>query len=211
MAWNLNEIIARALDRASANSTNTNLPTATCTRMVNQALDEVSLEADWPWLRTVETLTTAAGASILQNATQAGSKNFLRTVDLVDTSNGQALTRRKVAILDRVIWSGRPQLYSVGGQIITVKPIPDGVYTLQHRYVQAEADLVNGTDVPLVPEIYGRGVVLYTANLMAIKISQPNTAAACAADYQAWVKRARGHINQGREPLRVEPRPGGWV
>ena len=206
MAWDTAEIIARVRDRAELDANSTLMTSAVLLRMVNQALEQISLEKDWPWLHASGPLVTVATAR-----TAATPTGWIRTISLVEASTGEALTRRAARALDEIVATGKPYLYSVAGNTIAVAPIPDAVYSYTHRYVRFEPTLTDAsTGVPLIPQVYGQGVVEWAAKLALLKTKQFEKAAQAQKDYQDWLKRVVDNVNQGQAPLRIEPRPGAW-
>jgi hypothetical protein len=205
MAYTTAELIEAIQDRAELDANSSLTTAAYMLRLLNRALAQVSLEANWPWLRSSASVSSVAGTPTLVLPT-----GWLRTMSLTDNEDGTPMDRRPARILDRLVDSGRPQLYAAEGGVLTLGPTPDAVYTYTHRYLRSEPTLTAG-GTPLIPEAYSQGVVEWAA----IKAFQKTTAGAekvtqAILDYRDWVTRTRDNINQGADPLRVEPREGAW-
>jgi len=205
MAFDLAEIRTRVRDRAGLTTTDTLVTEAVLTRIINAGLNTLALEADWPWLRVKTDLTTVAG-----QAEYDPPALWLRTISLTHSDTGEPLARRHVKVLDRIpaTSTGRPFQYAVDGGKITLRYTPNGVLTLVHRYVKSEPTLVDADDTPLLPEAYGQGLIEWCAAKAYTMKKDVERTQEAKLDYAAWLKRARDNINQGREPLRVEVRPG---
>lgn len=206
MTYAASDLITAIRDRAELDANSTLMTDAVLLRLLNRALAQVSLEANWPWLRTSESAVSVAGTATLTLPT-----GWLRTLSLTETVVGEPLVRRPARIIDRMGTEhpGRPYLYSAEGSVITLGPTPDAVYTYTHRYLRSEPVLTTGA--PLIPEAYSQGVVEWAA----IKAFQKTQAGAekvaqAVADYRDWLVRTRDNINQSAETLRVEPREGAW-
>lgn len=206
MAFTLADYDARLIDRISTVAGDTRLTSAVRYRTINDALAQICLERDWPWLLTSATITTVAGTSTSNLPTR-----HIRTDSITETATGISLSRRSLIELDQVIYRGPPRLYHVDAGVITFKPIPDGVYSLTHRYRQSEAALALTTDAPLIPDLYSRGVVEYSALLCLRQIKEMERAVEAEKDYGTWLRRVQDNVNLSREPIRVRVRPGAWL
>lgn len=206
MAFTLTDYEQRLIDRLSTVSGDTQLTQAVRFRAINDALAQICLERDWPWLLTSETIATVAGTS-----TSALPARHIRTDSITETATGISLSRRSQIELDQVIYQGPPRIYHIDGSAITFKPIPNGVYSLTHRYRQFEAQLTSGSNTPLIPDLYSRGVVEYAAILCLRQVKEFERSAEAEKDYGAWLRRVQDNVNMSREPIRVRVRPGSWI
>lgn len=206
MAFTLAEYDARVIDRITTVAGDTRLTSAVRYRAINDALAQICLEHDWHWLSTSATITTVAGTS-----TYSLPARHIRTDSITETSTGISLSRRSQIELDQVVYSGPPRIYHIDGTAITMKPTPDGLYSLTHRFRQFEPQLVLTTDAPIIPDLYSRGVVEYASLLLLRQIKEMERAVEAEKDYGAWLKRVQDNENMSREPIRVRVRPGSWV
>lgn len=173
---------------------------------VNSALKQVVLEADWPWLIGVQASTTVA-----QQTTYSMPSDWLRTYSVVMTDVGDPLHVRTIGELDEVIYSGRPRIYTIDQEQLVMKPIPDGNYPYEHRYVSIENLLVNGADTPKIPVQFDEGVIEYGAFLGLRHLRQEDRAKEAMAGYERWLKAARDNKLRTREHPRVRVRPGSML
>ncbi len=205
MAYTTAELITALEDRAELDPNSVLMTAAVKLRLINRALAQVTLEADWPWLRS-----SASAVSVAGTATLVLPTGWIRSLALTETVTGEPMLRRPVRILDRNTGRGRPYLYAVDGSVLTLSPTPDAVYTYTHRYLRSEPVLAAG-ETPLMPEVYSQGIIEWAA-IKAFQRTQADPAKVTQAvlDYKEWLTRAKDNINQGREMLRIEPREGAW-
>lgn len=196
----------KVLNRLGTASSDTRLTQTVRFEAINEALQQICLEHDWPWLLTSETITTVAGTSSYSLAS-----DFVRSKSFVETATGLELAQLSTVESDQIIFRGRPSIYTLAGSSVLLKPIPEGVYSILHRYYKVEPVLTTGAGIPLVPLLYSRGVVEFAAMLLAKEIRETDRALEAERDYGSWLKRAQDNIHQSREPLRIRIRRGSWL
>lgn len=198
-AGDLTDLQGRVQSRGSFNTSDVGLTAAKLTEFINAALKQISAERDWPHLFTTETITTAAADS-----TYTLPAGHIRTDAIVDPTTGDTLIERQIEELDRITGAGRPMFWAAYGTEIVVKPIPDGVYTLTHRYVRSETALSAGGDLPLLPRHMDEGVVEWATMLAHTFTRELDKAAEAGARYNAWLKATVDNVLRGRRPRRVQ-------
>lgn len=197
----LSDLETAVLDRTGYLSTDSLLTTAVLDRFINRALFAFSLGGDWPWLYVNET-------KALSTATFTPTSGWRRTVDLVHQDTGEPLVRRAVRVLDQIpaTITGRPSLYAISGGVVNVRVVPDGPYNLTHRYIRTEPPVASGN--VLTPWEQSDPIVhLAAAKAFTLKKDMVRAQEA-KVDYATALRRIKDDINQGRELLRVEVRPG---
>lgn len=205
----LTDLDALVVGRLGVNSNDTRLTSSVRTRAINEAVRQVTLEADWPWLVTSGTLTTVVGT-----ASYSVPSTWFRTRHIIHQDNGDSLLHRSLIDVDSYNISGRqgrPMIYTVEGSAILLGPVPDGVYNLTHRFMRTETALVSGSDSTLIPTLYSRGVVEWATSALLREIREMDRAVEADAEYIKWLKRTKDNIKQSREPYRVRVRPGSWI
>lgn len=201
----LTQLETKVLRRTGKVAGDTLLTQAVRYEAINEALFQIALAFDWPWLQSSETISTVAGT-----ATASTPTNFLRTASLVETSTGIVLTRRSIIELDQVVASGRPEIYHVDNATITFKPTPDAVYAYKHRFIRTEPALASGSDVALIPSYYDRGVTTYAAYILFTQSHEIDRALEAMKEYEGWLRRTADNINQSKQGIRIRVRPGSW-
>lgn len=182
---------------------------------INAAIRQYAAARLWPWLDTVETITTAGGTDTYTPGAN-GTGTWVSTDDLVLTADDGivfTLNRHDRSVLDdwTVTERARPEVFAVSADQIVLRPIPDRAYTLTHRYQRAEKVLVSDTDVPYLPDAYADAVVDLATVLALGRSKEDNRAVAAAARYSQWLDMMDDNRRRGRKPSRVRVRPGGWL
>lgn len=200
----LAQIRAAAQLHGNFQTTDTKLTTSNWTSIINRALRQITLEHDWFWLRTSETLTCTAGTATLTPGT-----GFLRTLSLTHTDTGLPLSLKDSSELDRITRTGRPVYYDIDNATILISPNPDAAYTIKHRFIRVETVLSADGDVPLIPLEMSEGLILYAVQLAFESIKQHTDALATAKEYGKWLQRTTDQNARSREPFSIRVRPGG--
>lgn len=126
---------------------------------VNDAKREIEDAYDWNALSTSIVVTTVANT---RNYTLTGSGQRFTTSDVLNDSNDFAMKPGNRDWINRMYYlgsttAGTPAYYcyngvdSNGDTKVDVYPKPDGVYTLRFELVVPTTDLVNDSDVLLIP------------------------------------------------------------
>lgn len=202
-ATTLTALDTRLILRVGTHSTDTRLTETVRWSTINDALQDLCLERDWPWMNAVETITTAAADNDYDVPAA-----YLRTRSIVDTINHRELTQVSPAEIDLVTGTGAPQFYWVDGDSIILSPTPSGVFTLKHRYIRTESALASGGSAPLVPLVFTRGIVELAAKYAFLAVKDPVRAMEAEKNYLEWLQRAQGNARQSREPYKIRVRPG---
>ncbi len=207
MAHNLGTLRARVKARVASTPGDSLLTDAQINDFINRALQNFSLEQDWPWQKTVETRVVTVGADSFAVPT-----GWYRTESITHQDTGWPLERRAPKYLDRVLGQGRPEFWApFGAGTILLRYAPDQTYSLTHRYMKLEPTLSADGDAPLVPEAFSQAIVDWAAYQALTLGNSVSRAQAAMVDYIASLKRIRDNNNQGAEPLRITVRPGSWV
>lgn len=117
------------------------------TDLVNAAIQWIASQDDWFWLENTETIACTNGVATY--ATASGSQS---TIVLYDAS-GVPLERKPLDELVRMTTatSATPHFFSYIGSSVTLRPVPNGSFSLTHIYRGTETRLTTGTDVPSCP------------------------------------------------------------
>lgn len=200
---NLTALLTEVYGRLGVPSGDALFTSAWVTQSINAALHEIESEEDWPWYEASETLTTAAGTQSYNLAS-----DWLRTRE-VKPANDYPLERNGIHQLEE--WwpfgdSGQPSCYAIEQGKIYLFPIPNGVYSLTHRYVKTEPDLASGSDTPLMPAQF-HAAIAELATYVALKRSRDDARGASAlAAYQRWLSKMRKYRRRHKGPARIRTR-----
>lgn len=126
---------------------------------VNSVKKEVEAAWDWAALSTSLTANTVEGTF---NYTLVGSGTRFRVLDAYNNTSKYQLQPRSAQWMNQHFLTtdttrGSPSFYGFNGTAtngdakIDIFPVPDGVYTLQFNVTIPQDDLVNNTDILLIP------------------------------------------------------------
>lgn len=172
--------------------------------LVNEALQVVTAEEDWPWLQAATTFSTVAG-------TQGYSPpdDWARTKGLIIDGN-TALEWRSLAEVREIPTTATdtPQFFTVFAEEILLAPVPADAYTVKHDYFVSETVLDADTDTPLMPSQFHFAVVAKAVELGHLRQRDNQRAESAAGEYNTWLIRMRKHLSRTSAPKRIRVRPG---
>jgi hypothetical protein len=210
---NLGQLRTDTYNRMGVSTTDAMLTTPVVNQFINDAKDYVATVHDWPWQQVMPvTFSTTVGV-----ADYTPPADWLRTVDLRVTSpttftEGMALYS-PMELDDR--WpqplTGQPREYAIFGDHIRLGPTPDSVYTVSHRYIRVEPDLVLDPDTPIMPAQFTPCLADYAAFLGLRTISEEQRATVCLNAFQQWIQIMLQDRRRSTAPQRVRVRPGNLV
>lgn len=199
--------------RIGVPSTDTFYTDTVLTDFVNEALQAVSAEEDWPWLSATTTFATVRGT---QNYTPPGdwARTKLLCIDGYDPIEWRSLgeIREWASSITDV-----PLYFTVEADEILLAPVPGGSYTVKHDYYVDEAALALDADTPLMPSEFHYAVVAFAVHLAHARNAEigsyrgaiTGSAAAALQQYAQWLARMRKQRRRQTNPLRIRVRPGG--
>lgn len=174
---------------------------------INEALNNISSRRDWPWLDTLQTVTTTVDENTYP-VTAAYSET--RTVNI------GGIEAQQIYIADGDEFDGStycPDVYEysieweAGTAQLVVYPTPPADTTILHRFVRTEPLLANDQDTPLMPERYHTIICDQAAGLFLERID--------ASRSETYLARAEKGLKQMGEatqrkssPTRIRIRPG---
>lgn len=207
----LSELLAGVYDRMGVNQDDPMYPAAVVTRAVNSALRQLGTVRDWPWLEAETTFATESGED-----TYAPPAGWSGTTALVIVGGGgvtklERASRDEIDELFTSTGTGRPAYWTIYGDEIILRPTPDGVYSITHRFVRAEQVLAQTTDEPYLPDAYADAVCDLATHICLGRSSQDARAVQALARYSGWLSDMADNRRRTRRPSRVRVRPGGWL
>lgn len=201
-------LLTRVRNRAAVLANDTGLPDTRLIEIINEALQDLSIETDWPWLQKTQTLTASVGSRTI-----ALAADWAFTRALVETGTGYPLTQRQPIELFEVVSNGRPVVYAIEGEALLLSPVPDSAYGYTHLYQKQEVTLVL-PDVGLTiftPPAFDSLVVEAASSKALRHLRQEDRAKAADNAYKLGLIRAKNHKHRSREPSRVRVRPGSMI
>jgi hypothetical protein len=202
----LTAIMLEVRTRTGYSASDTDLTDTILTSLVNSAIRQITLEADWPWLETFASDNTAAATEIITLNTD------VRKVTSMQYEYRNLLYR---PFRDRNLYyglTGVPAAFSVQAGSYYIWPTPDAVYSIDYGYVvTAETALSTGTDTPLIPDWASSLIITKTAMLCARRRRDHDLERVFYAEYQNVVRQVKANVVQvtlGLRPHRVGNRGG---
>jgi hypothetical protein len=202
---NLGQIRNTAYLRAGVSTADGLITTAMVNDAINEGNHAFELEEDWPWLEALAAITTVAGTD-----GYAHPADWSRTLD-VRLGDDTTLTEQNPYKLKERwagVANGQPVEYGVYNDVITLRPIPDGVYTVNHTYIKQEPELVLDTDTPLSPVDMHTGLAEYAAWIILRRSAEDARAQQAWAAWQAWLARTRDNRRRVNTPGKINVREG---
>lgn len=201
----LTELDDQLVNRVGTHTTDTRLTSAVRLRIINSAIQQVSLEHLWPWLFETATFATVAG-----QGEYAVPADWMKTDGLTLSTVGIRLINMPFRSIRE--WpstsTGRPRVFAVRGQQLHVRPHPEGGTDIIHDYWKFETELALGADTPLIPREYARGVIEWAGHLAMMEIRESDRALEARRSYESWLSRVVDNVAEAEGPFRVRVRPG---
>jgi hypothetical protein len=121
------------------------------TELINEAQNELWSETtNWYTLYTTRTFATVA-----DTAEYAQASDWGRTIDMMDTTNGNMINEDTSRTFDEsdpdADYTGNPLRFSVQGSNFRLDPIPAGAYTIRERYWAFPTALAANSDTSDLP------------------------------------------------------------
>lgn len=173
---------------------------------INLAADVLDSEQWWPWREAVVTQVILAGGSGFTPPEdwRATRSLFVGSDEIINIAPSDLMLRP-------VAWQGRPEVWSIMGNDIEIRPYPDADYTLTHVYYRLRTELIEDDDVLDMPAQYAGAVVAKAAELLSVREDNRPGAAAHLAEYMTWVNRMRRDVRRSTGPIRIRVREGSWI
>lgn len=152
---------------------------------INQSYQEICGLDDWPFLEA-----TATGASPL---TIADMRTILSLTDTTTRTNLGFIDRRTLNEAYPDQSAAGNALYAYLSDGTTINTYPGNTDALSVRYIKVPANLVNGTDTPLIPARYRYAIVDFACGRAYIDSDNPEMAQVVRADADTLIGSMREH------------------
>jgi hypothetical protein len=173
---------------------------------INLALQTIDAEAHWPWTEVGEVVTlTNAAPDIVPTA----DWRVTRAVFYGEQELGLVAPGDLLRMFD--FSADRPVAWCPIGDVLSVRPKPNGSIDVTHYYFRQSAWLADDVDVPRLPNEYTGAVVAKAAELLATRESSGGDTARHGTEYKSWIERMRKDMRRSTTGTHVRVRPGGWV
>ncbi len=195
--------------RAGLPSTDALLAAADLTEIVNESLHAISTERRWPWLESTRTFVTVAGTGSYATATRWVETRMLK----IDTFAPQRAGSRAEleAAYPSASTRGTPRVFTVSGDLLVLRPIPDAVYTVTEVFYQFEPDLVSGSDNPLMPTWCHGSIVWWATAEAHRRLRNDERAERAQARADDWLRRMHDNVRRSTPTTRPTIRAGSFI
>lgn len=198
----LAELKTKVLYRLALPVTDAMMASADLVESINNGIDAMAADYDWPWLYDVFAASTASGDNVL---TTPDLKQRILWVSLED----ELLQLRSVPDMVRYqSQTGRPVFYSVRGDTVHLHPTPDAVYPCVTGYISMQIPLVTDGEepIPAIPPMYLPLAVLYASLEHAQRLGDTTRFGFFTSEKDRWMKRIRDNARMQAAPGRMRTR-----
>lgn len=203
-------LVAAVYNRVGVASTDGQLTPTVLGQLINDANHAIEVMEDWPWLAKSATFMTVTGVGDYPMPA-----DWLRTDEvLVNWTDGSTPTLEHLSpreINDRFPFNNtaQPEAWSVQGDRMLLRSVPEGAYQMTHWYYRTEPDLFQDTDTPVMPASFHTAIVELATTLAARRVQQEGRAVSAQTAFDnLWLPRLQGHRRRFSGPIKVRVRPG---
>lgn len=177
---------------------------AVLTNIVNSAVRELNLMADWDWLKHEHVFAT-----VPNQMTYTPPADWRATVR-VAASNGNPLELRSPTDIMRLrTHVGIPKFYTVERGLLSLLPVPDLVENFHHTYIRTEPALVVDGNMPLCPGWMIDAIIVKAARKLCTRINNPGLLRQLQEEEALIMTGIRDEARRSRASMRVRAR-GDW-
>lgn len=174
--------------------------------LINEALTALSLEARWPWLDAVATLTWPDDDS--STTPMPFSWQVIKSVTVGRADEYQPRAQRDLDTFDQGV-SDFVRGYAVHGRTIELAPAPAAGATVVIRGTRLDGPLVRDTDEPFLPDAYTEAVIHHAAGTVFDRHHDAARREVHMDAYDGWVRRMKRSVrDQAQGPRLPRVRPG---
>jgi hypothetical protein len=201
----LTSLSASVLLKLGLPSTDGMMTSAALTEAVNNAIQQISTDHEWPWLYIEDNFVTVAGTTSYNMPTSNIMLKWLGYKDdMLDMVQRQDIVR-----VSQI--QGRPVIYAEKGNNIILGPTPDGDYTIDRGYYQRETPLVAGSDAPLLPDEYADYAVTVAAKTACVRLGDSERYNMLLKEEKMWVDRISDEVRTSMQTIHVKTRSDWWM
>lgn len=206
MSSTLTNLLAAVRLQGKYSSSDTGLPDATITALINKALDEISTYHNWPWLYTESTFNTVAGTTDYTPATGWTKTMWLAEDNTAGRGPLAAVNTREIRRRLSSDATGRPSAYTMAGHTLRIAPSPDAVYAMTHAHMTVEPALVSGSDTALIPAEYDDLIVWLTLRRIAARRGETTLFRQAEDEGSKMLSDIRDNVRGSQESYRIRTR-----
>lgn len=131
-------------------------------RWINWVIQDICSRADFPFKNTYTTFDTIV--SDYDYLFSSIATDIEKVSSVLDTTNDIQLEYITPEEFDTVTLSAtdnsKPYYWTVTDTELKLHPTPDGIYTIKVNYIKTINDLLNSTDIPVIPDKWSEIIIL---------------------------------------------------
>lgn len=181
--------------------TDTALPAAVVDEALNEALQAITTERDWPWLYSEVSGTLTPATDTLALPADFGRSIFLSVQgNDIEPRSARDLARFRVDASGSPFYN-QPFYYTQAGASLRLSPTPGPgtAYSYVLAYFKSEPTLVADGDVPLLPAPYHGWLVTRAALNLAIRTDNTTRLAKLEAEDARWMGRVVDNVRRSSQ------------
>ena len=198
-------LAASVRNRLNISADDARVSDANLLEFINAGYLDMSTEHPWHWREHTQTITTTAG-----DTTYDTDADWSATLSLTITGStdvvGRVLQRRSWKWTRRVSHTNVqsiPAFYSEYDGVLHVYPAPDGVYTIDHRYLQKVSVLGALGNSVVSPDEFDRLIVTRASSYVAQKLRDTEQYQMMETQYNKQVRNMKDDIAHSHEPVGI--------
>ena len=196
-------LMARVRNRCNLNAADHRVQEADLRIFLNDAINYLAVQSDWPWHRAEQSLSITADT---RNFTLGTAPRVLKNI--VIESEDQVLdeitTKRAGAYF--TIANGRPLFFTWSNNSIDIFPKANKAYTATVQYLKYPDQLTTGTDEVDSPDTFDALIVTRAAMYVAEKIRDSEMAQRMEITFRRELEEMMAMANDTRSPIGVNIR-----
>lgn len=183
--------------------------------LINEGLQMVSTEHDWPWLQGTETFLTESGVSAYDPAVAVGHI-WTKTLALTPLNGDTLVLRTLIEVreqsgLTSYVSNLTPDMYCIQDDQILLAPTPQTAFTMIHDYYGMEPELADVQDTPMMPRQWHYIIVHAAAMLGHLRQNEGERAELERKQYDSWLRRMHDDVRRSKGSRRIRVRPGSML
>ena len=171
--------------------------TTAMTEFVNEAVQAIGEERDWPWQDALDDFNTDGSAAYTLPYDWARTRTVSidnYPVERINVLDGDTFDR---------YYRGGIYSYAIEGDEIIFYPTPTSGLAVKHRYVAVEQPLVSDSDEPLIPTRFHQAIVNYASAIVHDRSGDDKRAASARLEYERWFRRMLDSLIRNQGPTRI--------
>jgi len=198
------------VERAAGSSNDPMFDPSTLDRIINAANRRLGRVTDWPWLKTLGTISWTANDTNGQDLATAIT-NFRHLNYLAYTDRKLTYKTPQDFVAVNAVTGSEPFYYTVlGPSTLYLAPNPTQAVTLTYVATIDENVLTTDSSTPLLPSAYTELLVLAALQPLAVRLHDGELLNMAKNEYRTALEEARDEVRRTRQLPTVEVDQSSW-